>query len=94
MFASQGTALIIEIIIGISTILTGIAAGIKWLVKHYLSELKTNGGSSMRDEIKETKDQIKEVKMRQDEADQLRREMNIKLDKMYMILLDYISNKK
>lgn len=71
-----------------------LAGGIKWLVKHYLSELKTNGGSSMRDEIKETKQEIKEVKMRQDEADQLRREMNIKLDKMYMILLDYISNKK
>lgn len=71
-----------------------LAGGIKWLVKHYLSELKTNGGSSMRDEIKETKQEIKEVKMRQDEADQLRREMNTKLDKMYMILLDYISNKK
>lgn len=64
-----------------------VAAGIKWLVKHYLSELKTNGGSSMRDEIKN-------IKNRQDEADQLRREMNEKLDKMYMILIDYISNKK
>lgn len=64
-----------------------VAAGIKWLVKHYLSELKTNGGSSMRDEIKV-------IKSRQDEADQLRREMNQKLDKMYMILIDYISNKK
>lgn len=71
-----------------------LAGAIKWLVKHYLSELKTNGGSSMRDEIKETKKEINEVKIRQDEADQLRREMNVKLDKMYMILLDYISNKK
>jgi hypothetical protein len=61
-----------------------IAGGIKWIVKHYLSELKTNGGSSMRDEIKI-------IKYRQDEADQLRRDMNDKLDKMYMILLDYIS---
>ena len=24
---------------------------VKWLVKHYLAELKTNGGSSMRDQI-------------------------------------------
>jgi hypothetical protein len=63
-----------------------VAAGIKWLVKHYLSELKTNGGSSMRDEIKV-------IKVRQDEADQMRRDMNEKLDKMYMILLDYISKK-
>lgn len=87
MFATQGTALVIEIIIGITTILTGIAAGIKWLVKHYLSELKPNSGSSMRDEIKQ-------IKERQDEADQMRRDMDKKLDKMYMILLDYISNKK
>ena len=63
-----------------------VAGSIKWLVKHYLSELKTNGGSSMRDEIKA-------IKSRQDESDQLRREMNAKLDKMYMILLDYISKK-
>lgn len=87
MFATQGTALVIEIIIGITTILTGIGAGIKWLVKHYLSELKPNSGSSMRDEIKQ-------IKERQDEADQMRRDMDKKLDKMYMILLDYISNKK
>lgn len=68
-----------------------VAGGIKWLVKHYLSELKTNGGSSMRDEIKVTNKEIKMIKDRQDEADTLRREMNEKLDKMYIILLDYIS---
>lgn len=69
-----------------------VAGGIKWLVKHYLSELKTNGGSSMRDEIKVTRKEIELIKDRQDEADILRREMNEKLDKMYIILLDYISH--
>lgn len=69
-----------------------VAGGIKWLVKHYLSELKTNGGSSMRDEIKVTRKEIEIIKDRQDEADILRREMNEKLDKMYIILLDYISH--
>jgi len=70
-----------------------VTGGIKFLVKHYFSELKTNGGSSMRDEIKATQKEVNEIKTRQDEADQLRREMNQKLDKMYMILLDYISSK-
>jgi hypothetical protein len=73
------------------SIITLVAGGIKWLVKHYLSELKTNGGSSMRDEIKATNREIKEVKDRQDEADILRKEMNSKLDKMYMILLDHVA---
>ena len=48
----------------------------------------------MRDEIRATQKEVQEIKNRQDEADQLRREMNQKLDKMYMILLDYISEKK
>lgn len=84
MFGAQGTALVIEIIIGIATIVAFAAGSIKWLVKHYLSELKPNSGSSMRDEIKQ-------IKQRQDEADQMRRDMDKKLDKMYVILLDYIS---
>jgi hypothetical protein len=87
MFATEGTALVIEIVIGIFTILSGIVYGIKWMVKHYLSELKTNGGSSMRDEVKQIKD-------RQDEADNLRRAMDKKLDRMYEILLDHIANNK
>lgn len=73
------------------SIITLVAGGIKWLVKHYLSELKTNGGSSMRDEIKATNKEIKEIKDRQDEADQVRRQMDKKLDKMYLILLDHVA---
>jgi hypothetical protein len=72
------------LVLTVLSIVALVAGSIKWLVKHYLSELKTNGGSSMRDEIKI-------IKNRQDEADLLRRDMNAKLDKMYMILLDYIS---
>jgi hypothetical protein len=33
------------------SIVTGFVGSIRWLVKHYLNELKTNGGSSMRDEF-------------------------------------------
>ena len=60
--------------------------GVKWLVKHYLSELKPNSGSSMRDEIKQIKD-------RQDEADSMRKAMDKKLDKMYEFLLDHVAKK-
>lgn len=82
------------LILAILSIVALIAGGIKFLVKHYFSELKTNGGSSMRDEVKSVWKEVKEIKARQDEADVLRREMNQKLDKMYMILLDYVSSKK
>jgi hypothetical protein len=77
---------ILAIITSLISIIAGAAIGVKWLVKHYLSELKTNGGSSMRDEIKV-------IKQRQDDADKLRQEMNVKLDKMYDFLLNHVSDK-
>ena len=39
------------IAVSIIAIVTGFAAGIKWLVKHYLYELKPNGGSSLKDKV-------------------------------------------
>ena len=33
------------------SIIALIAGGIKWLVKHYLSELRPNGGSSVKDQV-------------------------------------------
>jgi hypothetical protein len=36
--------------VSIMTILGGFTAAIRWLVKHYLAELKPNGGTSLRDE--------------------------------------------
>lgn len=91
MFATQGTALVIEIIIGASTILAGIAGGIKWLTKYYFdeirAELKPNSGSSL-------KDQVTRLEVRMNEADQMRRDMDKKLDKMYIILLDHVAKIK
>ena len=34
-----------------TTVIGSFIGSVKWLVKHYLAELKTNGGSSMRDQI-------------------------------------------
>jgi predicted helicase len=87
MNAKDWAALILSIL----SIVALFAGSVNFLVKHYFSELKTNGGSSMRDEIKATNREVKEMKIRQDEADIMRREMNSKLDKMYMILIDHIA---
>lgn len=42
---------IISVVIGLLTISTSIIIGIKWLVKHYLAELKPNGGTSIKDQV-------------------------------------------
>jgi hypothetical protein len=40
-----------SLIVAIFTIVSSIAFSIKWLVKHYLSELKPNSGSSLKDSV-------------------------------------------
>lgn len=41
--------------------LGGMAALVQFLVKHYLAELKPNGGASMRDELKDLSKRVDEV---------------------------------
>ena len=40
-----------EIIVSILSIIGSIAIGIRWMVKHYLSELRPNSGSSLKDQV-------------------------------------------
>jgi hypothetical protein len=47
MQAQDWAALIVSLV----TISGAFVASVRWLVKHYLSELKTNGGSSLRDQV-------------------------------------------
>ena len=39
------------IAIAITTLVTAFAGLVRWLVKHYLTELKPNGGSSIKDKV-------------------------------------------
>ena len=70
-------------------------SGIRWYIRIQISpikevvedirkETKTNGGSSMRDEIKS-------IKTDNEEAKKVREEQKQKLDHMYDILIDYIA---
>lgn len=37
--------------IAVITLVTAFASAVRWLVKHYLYELKPNGGSSLKDKV-------------------------------------------
>jgi hypothetical protein len=39
------------LILSVASIFAIFAGGIKWLVKHYLNELKPNSGSSLKDSV-------------------------------------------
>lgn len=47
--------------VAIMTIVTGFIAMVRWLVKHYLSELKPNSGSSLKDSVKRLEDRIDDL---------------------------------
>jgi hypothetical protein len=36
-------------------------AAVRWLVKHYLNELKPNGGSSLKDSVQRLEDRIDDL---------------------------------
>ena len=53
--------------VAIMSLIIGFTAGIKWLVEHYLSELKPNSGSSMRDAVNINTERLDRVEQRVDQ---------------------------
>jgi hypothetical protein len=49
------------IAVAVMTIVGGFAGAVRWLVKHYLNELKPNGGSSLKDSVKRLEDRIDDL---------------------------------
>ena len=49
------------LILSILSILAIFAGGIKWMVKHYLSELKPNSGSSLKDSVSRLEEKTDKV---------------------------------
>ena len=49
------------LIVSIIAIVSAFAGAVRWLVKHYLAELKPNGGGSMRDSINRLEAQMQIV---------------------------------
>jgi hypothetical protein len=82
-----------SLLVAILTIISSIALGIKWMVKHYLSELKTNGGSSVKDQINRLEIRISQADADRKQMKEDHKIMKAKLDHMYDILIDYIAKK-
>ena len=92
VMSTQDWAGFILTILSIGGVIIG---GIRWYIKIQItpiqeavedirSETKTNGGSSMRDEIKS-------IKTQQEIDCKIREEQKQKLDHMYDILLEYVA---
>ena len=51
------------LIVSIITIAAAFAAVTRWLVKHYLTELRPNGGESIKDYVNIMKSELTEIKV-------------------------------
>ena len=49
------------LIVAVMTILGGFATSVRWLVKHYLSELRPNGGSSVKDQVNRLESRVDQI---------------------------------
>ena len=87
-----------QFILALLSIGAVVVGSIRWYIKIQVTpiaeavediraETKTNGGTSMRDEIKS-------IKCEQEEAKVLRKATSDKLDHMYDVLLDFVSRSK
>ena len=57
MSASDWAALAVSIF----TLVVGFTAAVRWLVKHYLSELRPNSGSSLRDSVDRLEERVDRI---------------------------------
>ena len=75
------------LIVSIFTIVAFVAGTIKWLTKHYFdeirSEIRPNSGASL-------KDQVTRLEVRMNEANEMRKAMDKKIDHMFDALLTHI----
>jgi hypothetical protein len=47
--------------VAIFTLIGGLATGVRWMVKHYLSELKPNSGSSLKDQVNRLEERMDQI---------------------------------
>lgn len=49
------------LIVSVISVAGAFIAAIRWLVKHYLNELRPNGGSSLKDSVTRLENQVNEI---------------------------------
>ena len=50
-----------SIIVSIIAVTTAFAGSVRWLVKHYLYELKPNGGGSVKDQVNRLEARVDQI---------------------------------
>jgi hypothetical protein len=57
----MNTAQWLGIAISICTLVAAFATSVRWLVKHYLYELRPNGGGSVKDQVNRLESRVDDI---------------------------------
>jgi len=82
--------MIVGIAVGVISIIAGFAGAIRWLVKHYLQELKPNGGSSLKDQINRLEARIQNSETWGKETYRRTEKLEEQIDDLYAKLIRHL----
>lgn len=87
---------LIAIIVSISTILSTLVMGVRWLVRHYFDdikhELKPNSGKSIKDQVNRMEQDILAIKSENARGEEAHIRLDNKIDHLTQMFVEYVSN--
>ncbi len=87
---------LVAIVVSISTILSTLAIGVRWLVRHYFDdikhELKPNSGKSMKDQVNRMERDILDIKSENARGEEAHVRLDNKIDHLTQMFIEYVSN--
>lgn len=83
--------MVVGIAVGIIAIVSGLAGAIRWMVKHYLQELKPNSGSSFRDQVTRMESRLDKQEAVTTETYRRVEKLERKIDDLYDKFIDFLS---
>jgi len=89
---------VLALVISISTIITSVALGVRWLTKHYFEEIKhemkPNNGSSIKDQVNKMESDICDLKNQNLKGEDYHEKLDNKIDDLTKMFVEYISRQK
>lgn len=89
--------MILGITISIATVITLVASGVRWLVRHYFDdikkELKPNSGSSLKDQVNRMENDILDLKNQNVKGEEYHERLDNKIDRLTELFIEYVTKK-
>jgi hypothetical protein len=86
---------ILAIVISISTVITSVALGVRWLTKHYFNEIKhemkPNGGQSMKDQVNRIEKDIEDLKNQNIKGEEYHEKLDQKIEHLTNLFIEYVT---